>query len=105
MPNARLWRASLSIGIVRGVLASVAWYTIEHTGGPLQIPAYAVAMLAWPEAALLVRPRGPTPTSFYFALVVLLAATSALIVASVAIAVHVARRQRGASDQPTSPAH
>ena len=53
----RQWRSSVMIGccmgIVRGVLASFGWYTVEHTSGPLQIPEFALAMLAWPEAPVL----------------------------------------------------
>jgi len=64
-----LWRSSVaigfSVGITRAVLACVGWYGVEHAGGPLQIPAFALAMLAWPEAIVFGRHRGPVPLSFY----------------------------------------
>lgn len=85
-----------SVGLVRGVLACVGWYTVEHTGGPLQIPAFALAMLAWPEGALFGPHRGATPMGFYQALGGLLVATSSLLVAAVALAAQVTRSRRDA---------
>ena len=69
-----LWRSALTIGAAAGVaragLAAFGWYTVEHTGGPLQIPGYALTMLALPEAAFLPRRRAvlPAPPEFYVAL-------------------------------------
>ena len=69
-----LWRSALTIGAVAGVaragLASFGWYTVEHTGGPLQIPGYVLTMLALPEAAFVPRGRAvlPAPPEFYVAL-------------------------------------
>src|SRR5712664_1109040 len=95
-----LWRSSLtigsSVGIMRAVLACVGWYGVEHTGGPLQIPAFALAMLAWPEAIVFGRHRGPVPLSFYPLLALLLVATSMLMVSGVALAVQVTRVERDA---------
>src|SRR5262249_50739974 len=85
-----LWRSAViigsSVGICRAVLACVGWYGVEHTSGPLQIPAFALAMLAWPEGALLGRHRGMTPVGFYPALALLLFVTSFLLVTAVALA-------------------
>lgn len=72
-PDARaLWRASitigLSVGIVRAVLACVGWYVVEHTGGPLQTPAFLLALLSWPEAIIFSRHRGVAPLHFYLSL-------------------------------------
>ena len=76
-----LWRSAVTIGVtvglLRGGFASAGWYGVEHTGGPLQVPAFALAMLAWPEAALLPRHRGPTQPSVYPLLVLVLTASSA----------------------------
>jgi hypothetical protein len=95
-----LWRSSVaigsSVGIMRAVLACVGWYGVEHTGGPLQIPAFALAMLAWPEAIVFGRHRGPVPLSFYPLLALLLVATSMLMVSGVALAVQVTRVERDA---------
>src|SRR2546422_8937744 len=67
-----LWRSSVAIGstvgVARAVLACVGWYGVEHTGGPLQIPAYALAMLALPEAIVFGRHQGPVPLNFYISL-------------------------------------
>ena len=74
------WRSAAtigaSVGITRAVLACTGWYVVEHTGGPLQIPAFALAMLAWPEAIVFGRHRGPVPLSFYPVLALLLIVTS-----------------------------
>jgi hypothetical protein len=95
-----LWRSSVtigfSVGIVRAVLACLGWYGVEHTGGPLQIPAFALAMLAWPEAIVFGRHQGPVPLHFYSFLGFLLIATSVLLVSGVALAVQATRAQRDA---------
>src|SRR5262245_32505205 len=68
------WRSALLIGLVigvaRAILASIGWYTTEHTGGPLQIPGFLLGMLAWPEIALLPgrRRTTPAPLSFFIGL-------------------------------------
>src|SRR5882672_2044391 len=67
-----LWRSSVmigsTVGIARAVLACVGWYGVEHTGGPLQIPAFALAMLAWPEAIVFGRHQGPVPLNGHISL-------------------------------------
>jgi NADH:ubiquinone oxidoreductase subunit 6 (subunit J) len=82
-----LWRMALYVGagtgLVRAVLSSLGWYMFERTGGPLQIPAFALVMMAWPEAAILVERRvTPAPPSFYVQLSLLLVTTT-LVAASV----------------------
>jgi|SRR6184192_1633646 len=95
-----LWRSSVAIGstvgVARAVLACVGWYGVEHTGGPLQIPAYALAMLALPEAIVFGRHQGPVPLNFYISLGFLLIASSLLLVCGVALAVQLSRGQRDA---------
>lgn len=91
-----LWRSSLAIGTVMGtsraMLACAGWYCAEHAAGPLQIPAFALAMLAWPEAIVLdTRRVGPAPLSFYPMLAGVLIVTTILAVSGVALAVQVAR--------------
>src|SRR5712692_2863135 len=93
-PNPRaLWQSTVAIGIVvgiaRAVLAGLGWYVVEHTGGPLQIPAFALAMLALPEAAVFGRHRGPVPPALYVSLGLLLTLTSLLFVSVVALVVRV----------------
>ena len=90
-----MWRSTVvigcGIGVVRGVLACVGWYTVEHTGGPLQIPGYLLAMLAWPEAALLDTQRGPTPMTFFPALVLLLLVTTMTMAVGIGFVVQLRR--------------
>jgi hypothetical protein len=92
-----LWRSSLAIGssagLVRAVLACIGWYGVGHTGGPLQIPAYALAMLALPEGIALGRHQGPVPLSFYVSLGLVLIASSLLFVNGVALVVQLSRGQ------------
>jgi hypothetical protein len=95
-----LLRSSLVVGFVigtiRATLACAGWYVMEHTGGPLQVPAYALAMLAWPEAAVIdVRRVAPASTSFYPLLAGLLIVTSTLGVSAIALLV---RARRGRND-------
>ena len=97
-PDARaLWRSTIAIGLIvgitRAVIASVGWYGVEHTGGSLQVPAYALAMLAWPEGAVLGPYPGVAPLSFYFWLGALLIASTLLAVSAVAYAVQWSRGQ------------
>jgi hypothetical protein len=90
-----LWRSSvvigLSVGIARAVLGCVGWYGVEHTGGPLQIPAYALALLALPEAIVFGRHQGPAPAHVYISLGFFLIASSLLLVCGVALAVQLSR--------------
>jgi hypothetical protein len=84
-----LWRTALWVGagtgVARAALASLGWYMIERGGGPLQIPAFTLAMLAWPEGAMLAGRRlMPAPPSFYFQLSVLLVASTLAITCFVA---------------------
>ena len=82
----------LTLGLARAGLASAGWYTMEHTGGPLQIPAYALAMLALPEAAVLRTPRlTPATPAFYVQLTMLLVTTTVALVAAVALVVKMRR--------------
>ena len=85
-----LWRTALYVGAVTGVtraaLASLGWYMVERTGGPLQIPAFALAMMAWPEGAMLDERRlAPAPPAFYVQLSVLLLATTLAVTCLVAL--------------------
>jgi hypothetical protein len=88
-PNRTFWRTALliglGIGVARAVLASIGWYTTEHTGGPLQIPGFLLGMLAWPELALLPRQRRttPAPLTFFVGLSALLIGSSVLFVAAI----------------------
>ena len=101
-----LWRSSvvigLSVGVARAVLACVGWYGVEHTGGPLQIPAFALAMLAWPEAVVFGRHQGPVPLRVYASLGLFLIASSLVLVGGVALAVQVTRGQRDAQPDKTA---
>ena len=97
LPDRRsLWRTALIVGVgtgvLRAVLSSLGWYIVEHTGGPLQIPGFAMAMMAWPEAALLAERRmAPAPPSFYFQLSVVLVTSTVTFVALIAF---IAARRR-----------
>jgi hypothetical protein len=93
-----LWRSAVkvgfSVGIARAVLSCIGWYAIERTGGPLQIPAFALAMLAWPEAVLFGRHRGSVPLQLYVQLSLLLIVTSLLLVGGIALSIQLIRSQR-----------
>ena len=95
-----LWRSSVaigsSVGIARAVLACLGWYGVEHTGGPLQIPAYALAMLALPEAIVFGQHRGPIPLNVYISLGFLLIASTLVLVCGVALAVQLSHGRRDA---------
>jgi hypothetical protein len=85
-----LWRTALYVGVgtgvARAVFASLGWYMIERTGGPLQIPAFAMAMMAWPEGAMLDERRlTPVPLAFYIQLSVLLIASTLAVSCLVAV--------------------
>jgi bacteriorhodopsin len=85
-----LWRTALYVGagtgVARAALASLGWYMIERTGGPLQIPAFAMAMMAWPEGVMLDERRlTPVPPAFYIQLSVLLIASTLAISCLVAV--------------------
>jgi hypothetical protein len=91
-----LWHRTLQIGLgvgaARALLASTGWYVVEHTGGPLQIPAFALAMVAWPEAAFLAGRRlGPTPPECYLSLSLVLVASTVILVGVVALAAGMTR--------------
>jgi uncharacterized membrane protein len=74
------------VGALRAVLASAGWYVVEHTGGPLQVPGYALAMLAWPEGMLINERRTTTaPPAFYVQLSLLLFASTVLLIVGIAI--------------------
>lgn len=86
-----LWRTTLRIGLgvgaTRAALASLGWYVVEHTGGPHQIPGFALAMLAWPEAAILPRRRLTlAPPEFYVYLSLVLVIGTLTLVGLVALA-------------------
>lgn len=104
-----LWRSSVAVGTaagtMRGLLACLGYYVVEHTGGWLQIPALLLAMLAWPDAILLASGRhpGPTPWSFYLKLALLLIVTSILLVCGVALVVQVARGRQPGEPRPARP--
>lgn len=90
------WRTALAIGVgvglVRAVLASTGWYVVEHTGGPLQGPAFAAAMLAWPEAVFLGSGHGArAPGEFYLWLSLTLVAGTVIMTSLVAAAVELSR--------------
>jgi hypothetical protein len=85
-----LWRTALYVGLgtglARAVLASLGWYMVERTGGPLQIPAFALAMMAWPEGAMLDERRlSPAPPAFYLQLSILLLASTLAVACLVAL--------------------
>jgi hypothetical protein len=91
-----LWRMALYVGagtgLVRAVLSSLGWYVIERTGGPLQIPALALVMMAWPEAVILAERRTtPVPPAFYLRLSLLLVTTTLAVTGIIAF---VAGRRR-----------
>lgn len=84
-----LFRAAVyigcTLGVVRAGLASFGWYVVEHTGGPLQVPAFALAMLAWPEAAIFTERRTtPAPPEFYLRLSLLLFVSTVMLIGMVA---------------------
>jgi hypothetical protein len=93
------WRSALliglAIGVARAILASIGWYTVERTGGPLQIPAYLLGMLAWPEIAMLPGQRRttPAPLAFFVGLSSLLIGSSVLFVVLVAGAARLLKRR------------
>ena len=85
-----LWRTALYVGagtgLARAALASLGWYMVERTGGPLQIPAFALAMMAWPEGAMLdARRLAPAPLAFYLQLSALLLASTLAVTCLVAL--------------------
>ncbi|HVH57317.1 MAG TPA: hypothetical protein VM791_13745 [Vicinamibacterales bacterium] len=93
----RFWQTALligiSIGVVRALLASLGWYTVEHTGGPRQVPGFVLAMSALPEAALLPHSRvSAAPPVFYVQMSALLIGSSAVVVALVAAVARMGRK-------------
>ena len=91
-----IWRSAiligLGIGLTRATLASFGWYVVEHTGGPAQVPAFLLVMLAWPEAVLLPRvpPSGSTAGT-YVSLFVLLVISSLVLVTAIAAVARIGR--------------
>jgi hypothetical protein len=86
-------------GVARAALASLGWYMIERTGGPLQIPAFALAMMAWPEGVMLDERRlTPVPPAFYVQLSVLLIASTLAVSCLVAV---IAAKSRKPYSSPT----
>ena len=82
------------LGILRAILASVGWYAVEHTGGPLQVPAFALAMLAWPEAMVFAeRHTTPAPQGFYLRLSLLLVTSTAVNIGLVGAVAALRRKQ------------
>src|SRR5438552_1255875 len=96
--NRTLWCSTVwfgcSVGSARAMLACIGWYGLQHTGGPLQIPALALAVLALPEAVVFGRQRGAVSVQLYIALGLLLIASSLTLVSSVALAAQLARSWR-----------
>jgi len=85
-----LWRTALWVGagtgVARAALASLGWYLVERGGGPLQIPAFTLVMMAWPEGAMLAERRlTPSPPAFYLQLSVLLVASTLAVTCLVAM--------------------
>ena len=104
------WRSGLAIGAVLGVcratVACAGWYVMKHDGGPLQIPALALAMFAWPEASVLdTRRVAPAPAAFYATLAGVLIVSTSLAVSGVAVIAQRTRRRdvaRTSWDPPDS---
>jgi len=87
-----LWRTTIRIGVGVGIaragLASLGWYVVERTGGPLQIPAYVLSLTALPEAAILGERRVTSvPPEFYVFLSLALVAGTMVFVGLVALVV------------------
>ena len=80
------------LGALRAGLASFGWYVVEHTGGPLQVPGFALAMLAWPEGMLISERRTTAaPPGFYVRLSMLLFTSTVAMIGAIAF---VARQRR-----------
>ena len=93
-----LWRSAFFIGVgiggARALLAPTGWYVVEHTGGPLQIPAFLLTMLALPEAIVFSGQRGPASAGLLLLLGGLLLATTIAVVSAVALLVVAVHRGR-----------
>ncbi|HEX6315311.1 MAG TPA: hypothetical protein VFZ73_10655 [Gemmatimonadaceae bacterium] len=89
-PSRRSLRSVLTLGVASGVIRAtvtgLGYYGVEHTGGPLQRPAFAMALAGWPEIALLGPQHGPASPAFYGRMSVLLIGTSTAAVALIAFA-------------------
>ena len=86
VPTQKQVESTVAPRVARAALASLGWYMIERTGGPLQIPAFALAMMAWPEGAMLDQRRlTPVPPAFYIQLSVLLIASTLAVSCLVAV--------------------
>ena len=82
----------ITLGAIRAAMTGMGFYVAEHTAGPLQGPAFGLALAGWPEIALLGSHRGVATPAFYGRMVALLIVTSTAAVAFIAFA---ARRRRG----------
>jgi hypothetical protein len=95
-PAGRSWRSAIAVGIAlgsaRAALSGLGFYGVEHTGGPLQVPAFALALVGWPELVLLGRHSGRAQPALYVMMALLLIATTT---AGVAIIASAARRRGG----------
>jgi len=83
----------IALGTIRAALTGIGFYGVEHTAGPLQGPAFAMALAGWPEIALLGSHRGVATPAFYCRMTALLVVTSTAVVAFISFA---ARRRGGA---------
>lgn len=77
---------SVALGAVRAMVTGLGFYGVEHTGGALQVPAFAMALAGWPEIALLGPHRGRASPAFYGWMALLLIVTSTAVVAFTALA-------------------
>ena len=84
------------IGVVRAIVACIGWYGVAQTGGFLQIPAFFMAMFAWPEAWLVRGGRNSLSPEFYLRLSGLLIIGSMLVVGAVAAVADFVSSRRGA---------
>ncbi|HEX6943011.1 MAG TPA: hypothetical protein VF128_08775 [Gemmatimonadaceae bacterium] len=83
----------IALGAIRAAMTGIGFYVAEHTAGPWQGPAFAIALAGWPEIALLGSHRGVATPAFYGRMAALLVVTSTAAVALIAFA---ARRRGGA---------
>jgi hypothetical protein len=82
----------LALGAARAAVSGLGFYSVEHSGGPLQAPAYAMAMAGWPELALLGPHRGRARPALYGKMALLLITTTTAFVVVIAFT---ARRRVG----------
>lgn len=77
------------------MMTGLGFYGVEHHGGPLQGPAFAMALAGWPEIALLGPHRGAASAAFYGQMAVLLIGTTTVAVALIAFAARRRPRSQG----------